>query len=74
MKAIPHYRLNWMTEEEPDEEWLPGEQISRFCYCNNKTELANRHQQAVTEGGYNFSVDVWCWNQYMASNVGKEWD
>lgn len=27
MKAIPHYKLNWVTEDEADEEWLSGEQI-----------------------------------------------
>ena len=74
MKVIPHYKLNWVTEDEADEEWLPGEQIPHFCYCNNKAELERRHQQAVTESGYNFSVDVWCWNQYIASNIGKEWE
>ena len=70
----PKYRLDWVTEDEPDEEWLSGEQTPHSYYCNNKTDLFKRHEQAVTEQGYNFEVYVWNWNQYMLSNIGKDWD
>ena len=63
------YCLKWITEDEPDEEWLPGEQIPHEFYCNNKTELFKRYQQALTEQGYDFEVYVWNWNQYYLTNM-----
>ena len=70
----PKYRLDWVTEDEGDEEWLPGEQSSHSYFCNNKTELLKRYQQAVTEQGFNFEVYVWNWNQYVLSNIGEKWN
>lgn len=70
----PKYRLDWVTEDEGDEEWLPGEQHSHSYFCNNKTELFKRYQQAVTEQGYDFEVYVWNWNQYVLSNIGEKWN
>jgi hypothetical protein len=66
---MARYKLNWVTDDPFDDEC----QKSHAYYCDSKTDLEKRHQQAITEGGYNFSIDVWCQNQYMASNIGKEW-
>jgi len=63
------YRIDWLTEDEADEEWLPGEQHKHSKYCNNKTELHRIHQQALTEGGFCFDVYVWNYNQYMLTNI-----
>ena len=63
------YKLCWVTEDTPDEEWLPGAQIHHDFYCNNKTELFKQYRQALTEHGYNFDVYVWRWNQYCLTNI-----
>lgn len=64
--------LKWVTEDEPEEEWLPGEQHTHEFYCNNKFELFKRYRQAVTEQGYDFDVYVWNWNQYCLTNMRLE--
>lgn len=67
---MTRYKLNWITDDPFDDEY----QRSHAYYCDSKTDLEKRHQQAITEGGYNFSVDVRCENRFIASNIGREWD
>lgn len=66
---IPKYKLTWVTEDEPDEEWLWGEQHIHEAFFNNKTELFQRIEQAKTEQGYDFDVYIWDWNQYVLTNI-----
>ena len=67
---MTRYKLNWVTDDPFDDEC----QKNHAYYCDSKADLEKRHQQAITEGGYNFSVDVKYENRFLASNIGREWD
>ena len=67
---MTRYKLNWVTNDPSDDEY----QRSHTYYCDSKTDLEKRHRQAITEGGYNFSVDVRYENKFIASNIGREWE
>ena len=68
----PRFLLTWITEDESDEEWLPGEQHQHKYFANNKTEVKQKYLQAKTEQGYDFEVYVWNYNQYMLTNMDIE--
>jgi hypothetical protein len=68
----PRFLLTWLTEDESDEEWLPGEQHQHQYFANNKTEIKRRYLQAKTEQGYDFELYVWNWNQYALTNTNVE--
>lgn len=72
MSKIQRYKIEWITEDEPDEEWLDGEWIKHIAYANNHTEIRRIIQQAKTEQGFNLDIYVWNWNQYMLTNINEE--
>ena len=66
------YKLTWITEDDPDEDWLSGEQHSHSYYCNNKTALFKRYLQAKVEQGYDFEIYVRNENRYCLTDIKLE--